>query len=252
MFDSHCHLTDERFANEADAVLARGREAGVSGFCTIASDLDDARAARGLAHAHTDLWFSAGVHPHVAARAPATALADVEELAADPRCVAIGETGLDYHYDSSPRPAQRALFEAHLGLAARLGLPAVVHSRSADVDMIAVIRTAPRGLAAVLHCFTGSSMLLDAALESGWHVSFTGLISFRNYDGGDLLRAVPADRLMIETDSPYLAPVPHRGRRNEPAFLRDVAGAAARIREVSYERLCADTTAVTRAFYQLG
>jgi TatD DNase family protein len=227
-------------------------EAGVNGFCTIASNLDDARAARVLAHAHADVWFTAGVHPHVASKAPATALAEIEALACDPRCAAIGETGLDYHYDSSPRPVQRALFEAHLGLAARLGLPAVVHSRSAEEDTIAVLRASPPGLTAVLHCFAGSSALLDAALDNGWHVSFTGLISFRNYDGGDLLRAVPADRFMIETDSPYLAPLPHRGGRNEPAFLPDVAAAAARIRGVPFDRLCAETTAVARAFYQLG
>jgi TatD DNase family protein len=251
-FDSHRHLTAAQFAGEADAVLERARAAGVAAFCTIASDVADARAALELATRHADVWCSAGVHPHAAGAAAADALAQVESIAADRRCVAIGETGLDYHYDTSPRPVQLQLFEAQLSLAARLGLPAVVHSRSAEADTMAVMRASPPGLRAVLHCFTGSRALLDAALEAGWHVSFTGLVSFRNYDGADLVRAMPADRLMIETDSPYLAPVPHRGRRNEPAFLPDVAAAVARIRGESVEALAAATAATARAFYGTG
>ena len=156
---------------------------------------------------------------------------------AEPRLVAVGETGLDYHYDFGPRDRQRELFRAHARLAAETGLPLVVHSRSADDDTRAVIAEF-RGLAhGVLHCFTGGMRLLEEALDAGWHISFTGLVTFRNFDGQEALRAVPPDRLMIETDSPYLAPVPHRGRRNEPAYVARVRDGVAAVRGESAEEV---------------
>jgi TatD DNase family protein len=249
VFDSHCHLTDARFAADLDDVLGRARAAGVAGVVTIASNLADARAAAELAGAHADVWCSAGIHPHEATDYSTAVLPVLEELLAAPRVVAIGETGLDYHYDNAPRAAQRQSFEAHLDLALRTGLPVVVHARSADADTAALIRAAGPGVRGVLHCFAGQLPLLEAGLDAGWWVSFAGMISFRNYDGAHLVRAVPADRLLAETDSPYLAPVPHRGRRNEPAHVRHVVEAMARIRDENPAELAAATTRNARDFY---
>lgn len=251
LFDSHCHLTDERLSAEADAVIERSREAGVVGLVTIASDVQDARAALAIATRHAHVWSTAGVHPHGAEQTDPAAMEALRELAADPRVVAIGETGLDFHYDNAPRPAQRRSFDWQLGLAAAAGLPVVVHARDADADVAAAIRAAAGEVIGVLHCFAGGADLLDAALEAGWYVSFAGLVSFARYDGADLLRAVPEDRLLIETDSPYLAPVPHRGRTNEPAFVRHVLQAVAALRGADPAALAERTTANARLCYGL-
>lgn len=250
-FDSHCHLTDERLRADVGAVLDRARAAGVSRCVTIASDADDAAAALDLARRHDGLWATAGVHPHAADRADEAALALVTELLDDPLAVAVGETGLDYHYENAPRAEQRRAFDAHLALAARLDLPVVVHSRSADEDTAAAIRAHAGALRGVLHCFAGGRDLFDAGVEAGWWVSFSGLVTFPGYGQLDLAAAVPADRFLIETDSPYLAPVPHRGRTNEPAFVPHVAEAIARARGASVATVAADTTRNALAFYAL-
>lgn len=250
-FDSHCHLTDERLAAETDAVLERARAAGVTGVVTIASDADDAEAAHAIAQAHADVWSTAGIHPHAAHGASDDALERVRALVALPRVVAIGETGLDFYYDNAPRAAQRRSFEAHLALAADTGLPVVVHAREADDEVATMIRAAGPGVRGVLHCFASGPALLEAGLEAGWHVSFSGLVSFRSYDGDDLVRRVPANRLLIETDSPYLTPVPMRGKRNEPAFVAHVAEAVARITGETAEEVGARTARNARRFYGL-
>lgn len=252
LFDSHCHLTDARLVPETDAVLERARAAGLVGMVTIASNLDDARAALRIAEAHPDVWATAGVHPHEAANVERRTLDALHDLLEHERVVAVGETGLDYHYDNAPRPVQRRVFDAQLGLAAEHGVPVVVHARDADDDVIAAIRQAEGAVAGVLHCFSSGAALLDAALESGWLVSFAGLISFSRYDGADLLRSVPDDRILFETDSPYLAPVPHRGKTNEPAFVRNVVEAAARMRETDAADLAERATANALRFYGLG
>lgn len=228
MFDSHCHLTDERFSADLDAVLDRAWEAGLDGLVTVASDIDDARAALALARRDPRIRSTAGIHPHAAERARDPDYDVIRDLAALPEVVAIGETGLDFHYDNSPREVQRRVFERHLDVAAATGLPVVVHSRSADGEIAALIGSA--GVIGVLHCFAGGRKLFDAAIEAGWFISFAGLITFRNFDGADLVRATPSDRLMLETDSPFLAPVPHRGGRNEPAFVIDTCRVAATMR----------------------
>lgn len=248
-FDSHCHLTDTRFTTDVDAVLDRAAEAGLAGVVTIASNADDARVALQIAGRRAGVWATTGVHPHQAA-APAS-LDELREIATHPRCVALGEMGLDFHYDTAPRNTQRRVFDSQLGLAADLGMPVVVHSRSADADMAAAIRTAA-GVRGVLHCYTGGADLLDAALAGGWYISFTGLVTFRNFEGAAQVRAVPAGRLMVETDSPYLAPVPYRGHRNEPAYVVRVAEALAAIRGVGVAVLAEQTTRAARAFYGLG
>jgi TatD DNase family protein len=253
LFDSHCHLTAAAFAGEVEAVLARAREAGLAGIVTVASNADDAVAALQLAQAHPDVWSTAGIHPHDAAAARAGDLSRIRELCQEPRVVALGETGLDYHYDNSPRDVQRRLLDAHIDVAVETGLPLVLHSRSAEADTAAAVRAAATaGASGVLHCFSGSGALLDAALETGWYVSFAGLITFKRFEGADLLRAVPGDRLLIETDSPYLAPVPQRGRRNEPAFVAHTCAAAAALRGESPAELARSTMDNARRFLNLS
>ena len=252
MFDSHCHLTDGRFDDDRAAVVARARRAGVTRLVTIASGLDDARAAAELAAAHDGVWSTAGVHPHGVAEAGDGDLAAVRELATSrPEVVAIGETGLDFFYDHSPRDLQRTWFEAQLELAHDLDLPLVIHTREAEDDTIDLIRNAPSSTRMVLHCFTGSTRLLEAGLEVGCYVSFSGIVSFAKFDGHEAVRAVPSDRLLAETDSPYLAPVPHRGKRNEPAFVVGVIEALAAVRGESVEAVAESTTANANRFYAL-
>lgn len=251
MFDSHCHLTDERFTGEVEAVLERARDAGVSGVVTIASDLEDAHAAAALATTHAMVWCTAGVHPHAAGSQEPDWEARLRTLLAEPRCVAIGESGLDYFYDNAPRAQQRSVFEQQLALAAELGLPVVVHSRQAEADTAAMLQEAT-GVRGVLHCFDAGPALLDAALAADWYVSFSGLATFKRYTGGALVAAVPADRLLVETDSPYLAPVPHRGRRNEPAFVARVVDAVAAFRGEDAAATGARTEANALAFYGMA
>lgn len=251
LFDSHLHLTASRFAADRAEVVDRARARGVGGMVTVASDPEDAREAAGLAARTPGMWATAGLHPHAADRTSAALIDEIERIAAAPEVVAIGETGLDFHYDNADRAAQRANFDAHLGLAARLGLPVVVHSRSAEDDTAARVRDVGDGVAGVLHCFAGGDALLAAALEAGWYVSFSGLVTFVP-ELAEPVRAVPADRLLIETDAPYLAPVPRRGRRNEPAFLVHTCERVAELRGISFEEAAAATTANARRLYGLA
>jgi TatD DNase family protein len=250
MIDSHCHLTDAKFEDDLDAVLQRAWDAGLTAIVTIASDAADADVALRLARRDPRIFSTAGVHPHAAGAAVQDGLQAISELLAEDDVVAVGETGLDYHYDNSPRDVQRTLFGWHLRQAADRDLPIVVHSRSADDDTAALIREAS-GVRGVLHCFSGGPGLLDTALDAGWFISFAGMVTFRNFSAADLLRSVPADRLLLETDSPYLAPVPHRGQRNEPAFVVQTCHAAAALLGVYAAELAARTAANARTFYRL-
>lgn len=251
LIDSHAHLTDERLSADAEAVVQRAHDAGVETIVTIGSDAGDSRGAVKLAARLPGVFATAGIHPHAADGVDEDAFAEIRELARAPRVVALGETGLDYYYDNAPREAQRAAFEKHLGLAHELDLPVVVHGREADDDLQALLRTAGKGTTGVLHCFAGSGALLDAAVECGWYISFSGLITFAKYADAERVRAVPADRILVETDSPYLAPVPHRGKRNEPAHVTLVARRAAELREEDPEEFAAATVRNTQAFYRL-
>ena len=252
LFDSHLHLSDSSFAEDRAETIARAREAGVVGMVTVASDLEDSRAALALAEAHHDVWSTAGLHPHDARRFdPARDAAELQALAAEASVVAIGETGLDYHYDNSPRREQREAFEAHLDLSAATGLPVVVHSRDADEDTIACIQAFDGRVCGVLHCFSGGADLLEAGLAAGWYVSFSGIVTFRKYAGEELVRRVPKDRLLIETDSPYLAPVPNRGKRNEPGFLGHTCVAVAAMRGEEPSATARDTLANACRFYDV-
>lgn len=219
---------------------------------SIASDARDATRALDLARSHPGVFCTAGIHPHVADEASEEALGRVAALLDEAEVVAVGETGLDYHYDNAPRAAQRRAFEAHMKLAGDASLPAVVHCRSADADTAAVIRDFAPDVRGVLHCFAGEAPLLEAGLEAGWWVSFSGLVTFPNFPPRDLLSAVPGDRLLIETDSPYLAPVPHRGKRNEPAYVVEVARAVAAELGVDVDAVARQTTRNACEFYGLS
>jgi len=250
-FDSHCHLTDTAFRDDREAVLYRAREAGVTRVVTIASHVADAREAVAFARGAPGVWCTAGVHPHEAGQATPDALDAVRLLAAEPEVVALGETGLDYHYELSPRQIQRTLFDGHLSLGAELGLPVVVHAREADADIAAALRNAPATTRGVLHCFTGGTEAFAVAMDRDWYVSFSGIASFKSFGVADLLRLVPENRLMVETDSPYLAPIPFRGKRNEPSFIPHVAAAVAGLLEDSVDEVARRTTRNALRFYGL-
>lgn len=249
--DSHCHLTDDAFGDDLSAVLDRARAAGVERIVTVASDAADAGVALELARGRDDVWCTAGVHPHAVGTGPSDdAWEALAEVAAHSRCAAVGETGLDYHYDHAPRRAQRESFRRHAELAAKAALPLVVHSRDAAQDTAAAIREAAGAARGVLHCFSGPPALLEVALDSGWMVSFTGIVAFRGFDAG-IVRAAPRGRYMIETDSPYLAPPPRRGKRNEPAMVRRVAEIVAALRGETPARVAADSWIATARFFGL-
>lgn len=219
--DSHAHLADPAFDADRDAVIARARATGASAIVCIGESLAAAERAAGIAARHPGVvHHTAGVHPHDATSFDAAR--DVPAIAAqlDRGAVAVGECGLDYHYDHSPRATQRSAFAAQLALAAERDRPVVVHTREAEDDTRAmVVEAGQGGVRGVLHCYTGSHALAEAALDVGWYVSFSGIVTFRKWTDEALLRLVPDDRLLVESDSPYLAPVPHRGRRNEPAWV---------------------------------
>ncbi|HEV2734587.1 MAG TPA: TatD family hydrolase, partial [Longimicrobiaceae bacterium] len=251
VIDSHAHLTDERLLPDLERVLERARAAGVEAVVTIGTHREDWARVAELAGRFPEVHAVAGVHPHTADDATDEAMAELRELALAGRIVGLGETGLDYFYDNAPREAQRAAFLSHLELARETGLPVVVHTRSADEDTADILADA-RGVTGVLHCFSGGRALLERALEAGWYVSFAGMITFKKYEDAELVRAVPADRILVETDSPYLAPVPFRGRTNEPGFVVHTARRAAEIRGEDPAVFAAAAVRNTRAFYRLG
>jgi TatD DNase family protein len=254
LFDSHAHLTDERFGREVEEVLARAADQGVEAVVSIASDLEDAQRAIELARTDglPQVKATAGIHPHVAEKCNPGALAVLIELAGSDHVVAIGETGLDFYYDNAPREAQIGAFQAQIEVAAQLGLPVVVHSREADVETAEIVRDHAGSAIGVLHCFSAGDELLDAGLAADWYVSFSGLITFKSFAAQAQVRRVPESRLLVETDSPYLAPVPLRGRRNEPAFVKHVVERLAEIRGDSPVRLAQVTCENARRFYGLG
>jgi TatD DNase family protein len=219
--DSHAHLAYPAFDADRDEMIARARAEGAAAIVAIGESLAAAARARAIAGAHPGfVYFTAGVHPHDAADFdPQRDTAGIRaEIALG--AVAVGECGLDYHYDHSPRPLQRRAFAEQLAIAGDTKRPVVVHSREAEDDSIAMIAEAGRaGIGGILHCFTGSRALARAGLDAGWYISFSGIVTFKKWDDVELLRLVPDDRLLVESDAPYLAPVPNRGKRNEPAWV---------------------------------
>ncbi len=254
LFDSHAHLTDEAFESDLVAVLDRAATAGVEAIVGIASHLEDAVDAAALAErsSHPRLLATAGVHPHHAERWGPESRDRLESLLRRPSVVAIGETGLDFHYDNAPRDMQIEAFRAQLDIAERMELPVVVHSRSSDEAVGEILRDYRSRVVGVLHCFSGGPGLLATGLEVGWYVSLSGIVTFKNFQDIEGVCAIPADRLLIETDSPYLAPVPKRGRRNEPALVRHVLERVAEIRDEDPDGLAEITFENASRFYGLA
>src|SRR2546427_7167127 len=226
LVDAHCHLGDAAFDPDREAVLARARDADVGHVVVMGATLRESGGAVALARARPGLSATAGVHPHEARHWSPAAAARLRDLLALPEVVALGETGLDYHYDHSPRDAQRDAFAAQLELAAEVRKPVVVHARDADDDMVAMLRDVATTV--VLHSFSSGPSVFEAGLAIAAYFSFSGMITFKNWTMTDRLTACPPDRLLVETDGPYLSPLPYRGKRNEPAHLRALAGGIAR------------------------
>jgi TatD DNase family protein len=245
LVDSHCHLDLPDFAAELDAVVARARAADVARMVTISTQVKKHAQVLSITDRFPDIFCSVGTHPHHAAEEPEIDAAALIALAKHPKIVAIGEAGLDYHYDNSPREAQAASFRQHIAAARATGLPLVIHSRDCDVAMARILEeeTGAGAFKAVLHCFAGGRELAFKAIELGHYVSFTGILTFKR---SDVLRAIaaelPADRILVETDAPYLAPFPYRGERNEPAYVVETAKVLAQARGVPADVVARDTT----------
>lgn len=252
--DSHAHLADAAFSGDRDAVIARARGAGARAIVCIGESLGAATvAARCASDDPGFVFFTAGIHPHDAHGFDAER--DIRKLREHLKAgaVAVGECGLDYHYDNSPRAAQLVAFTAQVQLAGDEKRPVVVHTRDAEDDTRSVIReAASAGVAGVLHCYTGSHSLAEFAIESGWYVSFSGIVTFRKWADDALLRLVPDDRLLLESDSPYLAPVPFRGKRNEPAWVVHTLAKVAIARSTDLLELGRITAANTQRLFGLA
>jgi TatD DNase family protein len=242
LIDTHCHLGDPAFAPDRDEVVGRMRAAGVGRALVVESVPGALDATLAWATATQGFAVATACHPHDARQWSPALLAQLRRAWGLPGVRAIGEIGLDYHYDFSPRSQQRDVFAEQLAIAVELQKPVIIHAREADEDVVAVLQEQPRA-AVILHSFSSGPILRNAGLEAGWCFSFSGMVTFSSWRQDDTVRAVPADRLLVETDAPYLAPVPHRGKRNEPAFVADVARKVAALRGVSFEEIAAVTTA---------
>jgi TatD DNase family protein len=245
MIDSHCHLDDKRFADDLDAVLNRAAAAGITRILTIGTgdgppEID--RAVR-LAERYPQIYASVGVHPHDAAKVTAQTYDDLRALASHTKVVAFGEIGLDYHYDFSPREVQREVFVKQLKLAADVNLPITIHTREAWDDTIALLREYWRG-PGIFHCFTGGPEQAREALALGFHLSYGGVLTFKTAENvRESARMTPDNRLLVETDAPYLAPIPHRGKRNEPSMMVETVRKLAEVRETTPEAIAVLTAA---------
>ena len=246
LIDSHCHLKYDGLAERQDEVLAAARARGIEGFLNISTRQGEWDAVVGAAERHADVWASIGVHPHEADAHPDLGAAALVAASAHPRVIAIGECGLDYYYDKSDRAAQRERFAAHIEASRDTGLPLVIHTRDAEDDTAAMLTeaVAKGGVTGVLHCFTGSAALARTGLDLGFYISISGIVTFKNArDLQETAKAIPQDRLLVETDAPFLAPVPHRGKTCEPAFVADTAAFLADLRDEPLDELAAATTA---------
>ena len=248
LVDTHAHLFHEDYNDRLDEVLERAGEAGVEAVICVGLDLPTSEQAIAIAETYPNVWATVGVHPHDAGNAPPDILQRLEGLAAHEKVVAIGETGLDYVRNLSPPDVQRPLFRGQLELARALALPAVIHNRNADTDILALLELAGHWKG-VLHCFSSNPAVARIAIGMGLHISFTGTVTFPNSANPAVLRAVGLDRVMVETDCPYLAPVPHRGKTNEPAFVRHIAEKIAGICETTLEEVERITTANARGLF---
>ena len=251
LVDSHCHLDFKDFEGELDDVVARASEAGVGTMVSISTHLSKFGGVKAVAERFDNVWCSVGIHPHQAGEEGVDTPDRLIELAAHPRVVGIGESGLDYFYDRSPRDRQQISFRAHIAAARETGLPLIVHARDADDDAAAIMRGEMEqgAYTAVMHCFSSGRALAEAALDMGMYISFSGILTFRNAEElRNIARDVPEDRILVETDSPFLAPIPNRGKRNEPAFVAQTAAVLAEVRGMDRDRL---ETVTTDNFFRL-
>ena len=246
LVDSHCHLDFPDFEGEIDAIVARAADAGVRRMVTICTRLREEPRVRAIAEAHPGVFYAAGTHPMNAATEPLATVEGLAAIAAHPKMVGIGETGLDYHYTAETAAIQQESLRVHVEAARRTGLPLIIHARDADADIGRILSEehAAGRFDCVMHCFTASAELAETALGLGFYLSISGIATFKS--AGDLravFAAAPVDRVLVETDSPYLAPLPHRGKRNEPAYTADTARASAGLFEMEIEEFAARTSA---------
>jgi len=245
LIDSHCHLDFPELRAELDAVLARAREAGVGLMVTISTRVEHFKDLKEIVEAHDNVYCSIGTHPHNAAEEPDITVEELVDISRHPKVVAIGEAGLDYHYDHSPREVQKKSFRTHIAAARKTGLPLVIHAREADADVARMLEeeTAEGAFPFVLHCFTSGPDLAHRGLALGGYISFSGVLTFKKSDAlRDIAMAVPYDRILVETDAPYLAPEPSRGKTNEPSFVVKTAARLAALRGVSEAEMARTTT----------
>src|SRR5580693_6173716 len=243
LVDSHCHLDFSDFAEEREAIISRARSAGVETMLTISTRLDEFVGVRAIAESYDGIWCSVGAHPHEAKDHAALTPQQLVALAAHPKVVGIGKTGLDFHYDLSPRDIQERVFRAHIVASREAGLPLIIHAREADRE-VARILDEERPPPGVMHCFSSDRALAEAAIALGFYISISGIVTFRSAaDLRAIVRDLPLDRLLVETDAPYLAPVPHRGKRNEPAFVAATAAAVAELKGLDPEQVASATRA---------
>jgi TatD DNase family protein len=246
LIDSHCHLNYEGLVERQEEVLDHARERGVHGFLNISTRQREWDDVISVAEQHPDVWASVGVHPHEADAHPDLGAAALVERTKHPRVIGIGECGLDYYYDKSDRQAQRERFQAHIDAARQTGLPLIVHTREAEEDTAEILDAAVKqdGVTGVLHCFTGSAELARKGLDLGFFISLSGIVTFKKArDLQETAKWLPSDQMLVETDSPFLAPVPHRGQKCEPAFVADTAAFVAELRGEAPEHLAESTTA---------
>ncbi len=251
LVDSHCHLDFPDFATELDAVVSRAKQAGVGTMLTIGTRLKAFDGVRAVAERFDNIWCSVGIHPHEAAEEPINEASALLERANHPRVVGIGEAGLDYYYEHSPRDDQIRNFRAHIEAARETGLPLIVHARDADDDLCQILEEeSARGqFPGLIHCFSSTAKLAETSLKLGMYISISGIVTFKKAEElRRIVANVPLDRLLVETDAPYLAPMPHRGKRNEPAFVTHTAANVAALKGVATDRL-ADVT--TENFFRL-
>lgn len=246
LIDSHCHLEYEGLVEDRAGVLARARAAGIGGFLNISTRASEWRQVVGTAEREVDVWASVGIHPHEADQHADLGAEVLREATRHPRVVGIGETGLDYYYDRSDREVQRKLFRVHVGVSRETGLPLIIHTRDAEEDTLAILEEemGQGGFPALIHCFTASAHFARRVLDLGLSISLSGIVTFKNArELQEIAKEIPQDRLLVETDSPFLAPVPHRGCKCEPAFVADTARFLAGLRGETAEALAATTTA---------
>ncbi len=245
LVDSHCHLDFDVFDEDRSETIQRARDAGVAAMVTICTRVTKFEEICAIAETDDNIWCSVGIHPHQAEEEPVVTVEDLVSRAAHPKVIAIGETGLDYYYDNSPRELQETSFRTHIAASRETGLPLIVHTRDADEDMAEILEDEMEkgAFPGVLHCFSSGRRLAERALDIGFYISLSGIVTFKNaQDLRDIVKDVPVDRILVETDAPFLAPIPNRGKRNEPAFVADTAARVAELKAMGNQALSAAST----------